>query len=201
MQYLILAALLALGILFTRYRFLRKLGHTLIVLVSILTCTTLRMHVTQAHPLSFGDLPQKNIVLPTKGMRESEPETVQIHADNVPAADLVPILKKAGFSGEKLRLAYAVMRAESGGRPKALNVNSATGDKSYGIFQINMIGRLGPARLKEHHLKSYTDLFDPLTNAKIAYKMSKGGSNWQPWGAWRNGAFKYHLAELPASLL
>jgi hypothetical protein len=162
-------------------------------------------HNKQAHAesLHFGELPQKTIHLPTGKTRESSPESKQIHTENasVPAAEIIPILKKAGFKGEKLRLAYAVMRAESGGRPTALNVNSTTGDRSYGIFQVNMIGRLGPARLRQYHLASYDDLFDPLTNATIAYKMSNGGTNWKPWGAYRSNSYRPHLAEIPSSLL
>lgn len=99
----------------------------------------------------------------------------------VPATSnqLVNYLKQAGFKGEELRKAWAVAMRESGGRPGAYNGNAATGDKSYGLFQINMLGNMGQARAKKLGLKSYNDLLDPVTNAKAAYQMSRGG-----WGAW-----------------
>lgn len=111
-------------------------------------------------------------------------------------AGLLSILKKAGFKGQGLKTAYAVAMAESGGRRTAHNPNAKTGDNSYGLFQINMLGSMGPARRKQYGLKSNEQLFDPLTNAKIAYKMSKGGTNWQPWSAYKNGSYKKHLGAL-----
>jgi hypothetical protein len=71
---------------------------------------------------------------------------------------------------------------ESTGRPYAHNENSNTGDNSYGLFQINMIGSLGPARREQFGLASNENLFNPLTNAAIAYIISDGGNDWGPWG-------------------
>jgi hypothetical protein len=59
-----------------------------------------------------------------------------------------------------------------------------------------MIGNLGPARLKEFNLSSNEDLFDPLTNAKIAYTMSNGGKNWSPWNGLGSSAQKW-MKEFP----
>jgi hypothetical protein len=88
-------------------------------------------------------------------------------------------LKQAGFQGEDLRKAWAVAMRESGGRPGAFNGNAATGDRSYGLFQINMLGSLGKARMKQFGLKSERDLLDPTVNARVARQMSRGG-----WSAW-----------------
>lgn len=107
-------------------------------------------------------------------------------------SDLVSILKQAGFKGDGLRTAYAIAMRESGGRASAFNPNRSTGDQSYGLFQINMLGDLGPARRKQYGLASNEALFDPLTNAKVAYRMSKGGTDFGAWGlgpnAYRSGA-------------
>jgi Lysozyme like domain len=92
---------------------------------------------------------------------------------------LISILQQAGFKGEELRKAWAVAMRESGGRASAYNGNAKTGDKSYGLFQINMLGSMGQSRAKKYGLKSYNDLLDPLTNAKVAYQMTRGG--WSPW--------------------
>lgn len=97
------------------------------------------------------------------------------------ANQLKDILHQAGFRGEALRLAWGTAMKESTGRPKAHNKNSNTGDNSYGLFQINMIGSLGPARLEQYGLESNEDLFDPLTNAKIAFQMSNKGKDWSAW--------------------
>ena len=94
---------------------------------------------------------------------------------------LIDLLRSVGFKGESLRIAWAVAKAESGGDPKAFNGNSSTGDKSYGLFQINMIGRLGPERREKFGLDDNSDLLDALTNARIAYRMSAGGTNWKAW--------------------
>jgi hypothetical protein len=78
----------------------------------------------------------------------------------------------------------------------AHNRNSNTGDNSYGLFQINMIGSLGPARLKQFNLKNNKELFDPYTNAKIAFHMSNGGKNWSAWNGITSKTREY-LAQFP----
>lgn len=92
------------------------------------------------------------------------------------------VLELAGFKGKALRTAFGIVLKESTGRPYAHNQNSATGDNSYGLFQINMIGSLGPARRSEFGLANNEELFSPLKNAQIAYIISDGGTNWGPWG-------------------
>ena len=96
--------------------------------------------------------------------------------------ELIDILYAVGFKGQGLKLAWAVAMRESNGRPIAHNDNINTGDNSYGIFQINMHGRLGPDRREKFGLESNKDLFDPITNAKIAFHMTKGGVDWGSWG-------------------
>jgi hypothetical protein len=95
--------------------------------------------------------------------------------------ELKQILHSVGFRGEALRVAWAVAKKESSGRPMAHNDNENTGDNSYGLFQINMMGSMGPDRLKKFDLDKNTDLFDPVRNAEIAFFMSNGGKNWSSW--------------------
>ena len=95
--------------------------------------------------------------------------------------DLVELLSAVGFEGKALKVAYAVAKKESNGRPLAHNGNQHTGDNSYGIFQINMIADLGDARRDKFNLKSNTQLFDPVVNAKIAFFMTGGGEDWSSW--------------------
>jgi hypothetical protein len=103
------------------------------------------------------------------------------HSEMLAATDLRDLLWAVGFEGIALKTAWAVARVESNGRPLALNDNTRTGDKSYGIFQINMLGNLGVDRKDKFELVSNKELFDPVTNAEITYYMTKGGSNWSSW--------------------
>ena len=103
------------------------------------------------------------------------------------------ILRQAGFRGNGLKMAYAIAMAESSGNANAHNPNAATGDNSYGLFQINMLGGMGPERRARYGLSSNEALFDPLTNAKVAYKMSHGGTKWTDWSTYNHGDYqKYY---------
>lgn len=86
-------------------------------------------------------------------------------------------LRQAGFSGNGLKMAKAIVFYESTNRPMALNKAS----NCYGLFQINMTGSMGPDRREKYNLKSNEDLYNPLINAQIAYQMSNGGKNWSAW--------------------
>jgi hypothetical protein len=106
------------------------------------------------------------------------------------------LLSSVGFEGDQLKQAWAVVMKESTGRPMAHNQNSRTGDNSYGLFQINMIGSLGPARLSQFGLNNNEELFDPLTNARIAYILSEGGKNWSAWNGMTRSTLKW-MQEFP----
>jgi len=95
--------------------------------------------------------------------------------------DLARLLHAVGFEGKALKTAWAVVKKESNGRPLAFNGNRKTGDSSYGIFQINMIGGLGVTRRDKFDLSSNVELFDPVVNAQVAYHMSGGGDDWTAW--------------------
>lgn len=91
------------------------------------------------------------------------------------------LLETVGFEGVGLKKAWSIAKRESNGRPLAYNGNKNTGDSSYGLFQINMIGNLGPQRLEKFDLQSNKELFDPVTNAEITYYMTNGGIDWSSW--------------------
>jgi hypothetical protein len=103
------------------------------------------------------------------------------NAVNLSDKDLKNLLALVGFEGQKLREAWAIAKKESGGRPMALNLSKRTGDSSYGLFQINMIGDLGPERRDKFNLESNYELFNPVLNAQVAFHMSRGGENWIAW--------------------
>lgn len=95
--------------------------------------------------------------------------------------ELRDLLKAVGFEGKALRIAWAIAKKESNGRPLAFNGNPRTGDSSYGVYQINMIGELGPDRRIKFDLDANSDLFNPVVNAQIAYHMSGGGEDFSAW--------------------
>jgi len=95
--------------------------------------------------------------------------------------ELARLLYAVGFEGKALKVAWAVVKKESNGRPLAFNDNARTGDSSYGIFQINMIGGLGVDRREKYDLRNNAELFNPVINAEIAFHMSDGGETWTSW--------------------
>jgi len=103
------------------------------------------------------------------------------NATSLSDKDLKNLLKLVGFEGQNLKEAWAIAKKESNGRPFAFNGNTSTGDSSYGIFQINMLGMLGPDRRDKFNLQHNVDLFNPVVNAKIAFHMSNGGQDWRAW--------------------
>ena len=105
------------------------------------------------------------------------------NAHNLTDGQLVDMLRHVGFKGGALRSACAIAKAESNGRPLAFNGNVKTGDNSYGVFQINMIGKLGADRREKFELDSNAELLNPVVNAKIALHMTKGGTDWSSWSS------------------
>lgn len=97
----------------------------------------------------------------------------------------------AGFRGQSLTTAVAVALAESSGKPGAHN--GVPPDDSYGLWQINMIGSLGPDRRREYHLKSDSQLLDPAVNARVTWSISSHGTSWQAWATYTHGQYRSHL--------
>lgn len=103
------------------------------------------------------------------------------NAKKLTKEELIDLLELVGFKGKALEIAWATAMKESMGTPTSYNGNRKTGDNSYGLFQINMLGTLGEDRRDKFDLDKNKDLFDPVTNAQIAYHMSDGGKDWSAW--------------------
>ena len=112
---------------------------------------------------------------------EKYSNTVYKSSEMLTDLELKQLLEAVGFEGKALKTAWAIAKRESNGRPLAYNGNRKTGDSSYGIFQINMLGNLGVDRKEKFDLKSNILLFDPVINAEITYYMTNGGKNWSSW--------------------
>lgn len=78
--------------------------------------------------------------------------------------------------------ACAVCLAESGGNPAAWNQR---GEDSRGLFQINAAA---------HPQWAALDLFDPATNARVAYQLWQA-QGWSPWTTYTSGAYRQYLGQ------
>jgi len=111
--------------------------------------------------------------------------------------DLVGLLQATGFKGQALQYAWAVSMKESHGNALDYNGNIHTGDNSYGLFQINMLGSMGPDRRAQYGLAYNAELLNPVKNAQVAYQMSNGGKNWSAWKGTRQKVVQDWLAKYP----
>ena len=89
----------------------------------------------------------------------------------------------------------AIAMAESGGRTGAHNANPP--DDSYGLWQINMLGDMGPARRKSFGISKNTDLYNPLINAQAAKKI-QSSQGLGAWSTYTNGAYRKYMGKAEA---
>jgi hypothetical protein len=119
------------------------------------------------------------------------------NADSLSDKDLVKLLGAVGFEGNHLKEAWAVAKKESHGNPLNHNGNRKTGDNSYGLFQVNMLGQMGNDRRAQFGLASNAELLNPVKNAQVAYHMSNGGKNWSAWKGVHTTVVKYWMNKYP----
>lgn len=141
------------------------------------------------------EAPVKSTVQLKKETLEKYSTTVYKPSETLTDGELKELLSAVGFEGKALKQAWAIAKSESNSRPMAYNGNRKTGDSSYGIFQINMLGELGIDRKEKFDLKSNILLFDPVINAEITYYMTKGGTDWSSWSSLNGARYKEFLAE------
>lgn len=110
------------------------------------------------------------------------------------ASQIASLLRQQGVAPEKIPTMTAISLAESGGNPKAFNPNARTGDKSYGLWQVNMLGGLGPERMKQFGLSKEEELFDPSVNARAAKKILES-QGLKAWSVYKGGQYKQYLSE------
>jgi hypothetical protein len=103
------------------------------------------------------------------------------HQQDLPGKQLtrqavLAIAKHVGFPDPKLAAAIAL--AESGGVPNALNRSSR--EVSVGLWQINTL----------KHPYTADNMRDPIKNARAAYTISRGGTNWSAWPTFTKGRYR-----------
>jgi AraC-like DNA-binding protein len=132
-------------------------------------------------------------------------QRMEASAGMAPVTDLRPGVKigmreylqlglQNGLSKEEAIEMAAVGMAESTGNSGVRNSNPDTGDDSYGLWQINMIGNLGPDRLRRYGLRSAEDLKDPETNARVMAAMLRTDGK-TAWGAYKDKRYLQYMSE------
>ena len=111
--------------------------------------------------------------------------------------EIASLLQQQGIAKEKIPTMTAIALAESGGRTQAFNPRGL--DKSYGLFQVNMYGGLGPARMKQFGLKEEKELFDPETNVRAA-KGILGSQGLGAWSVYKSGKYKEFLPQAQSAV-
>ena len=144
-------------------------------------------------------------IAPTKAEAITTQESKQVrilakyvNSDSLTDAQLVELLSAVGFKGQDLKEAWAVAKKESHGNPLSHNGNRKTGDNSFGLFQVNMLGSMGADRRDKFNLASNAELFNPVVNAQIAYYMSGGGKDWSAWKGVKTKAVKFWMTKFPS---
>jgi soluble lytic murein transglycosylase-like protein len=89
-------------------------------------------------------------------------------------SELQALSRSVGFPDPEL--AAAVAMAESGGNPGAVAAEPH-GGPSYGLWQIHA---------SDHPEFSTALLLDPTYNARTALAISKNGTDWSPWSAFKS---------------
>ena len=111
---------------------------------------------------------------------------VEIHGSGILSPEQVKSLAlNSGFSDAQSDIVVEIARGESGFDPQAHNPDASTGDNSYGLMQINMLGKMGPERRKLFGIQSNEKLKDPQTNMDAAFKIFQS-QGFPAWTVYRN---------------
>ena len=142
--------------------------------------------------------PTKAEAITTQQSMQVRTLTKYVNSDSLTDSQLVELLSAVGFKGQDLKEAWAIAKKESHGNPLSHNGNRKTGDNSFGLFQVNMLGSLGDTRRDKFNLASNAELFNPVVNAQIAYHMSGGGKDWSAWKGLKTKAVKFWMTKFPS---
>lgn len=110
------------------------------------------------------------------------------------AVTTAQLAKEAGFRGVSLIQAVAIAGAESNysdGATGDTTITDAKWGPSVGRWQIRSL----KAETGTGQWRDANRLRDPAFNARAAYAISAGGSNWSPWSTYTNGTYRRHLNE------
>lgn len=110
------------------------------------------------------------------------------------------LARQAGFPSDVAQQMVAIALRESAGNTMAHN--STPPDDSYGLWQINMYGPLGAARLLQFGISNASQLYDPAVNARAAFQLWGGNpSNLNvAWAINRSGPPYFYAEKYQAYL-
>ncbi len=91
---------------------------------------------------------------------------------------LKSVLKSAGFREPAIRTAYGIAMRESRGYPGVASQPNSNGTRDHGLFQINDVHR---------SYIDFTYIYDAVYNARVAFNMSAGGTDFSHWGIGTKG--------------
>jgi len=100
------------------------------------------------------------------------------------------LLLDQGMDDYNATIGAAVGMGESSGRAWVLNPDTAN-EHSLGLWQHN--DDTGEDRRGFYGIKDWSELKDPVINARATYRLWKRQGGWEPWGAYTNGSYKQFL--------
>ena len=101
------------------------------------------------------------------------------------------LLIDQGMDETNATIGAAVGMGESSGQSWRLNPNTDH-EYSLGLWQHNR--DTGEDRRDFYGIKDWSELADPVTNARATYRLWKrAGGTWRDWGAYTNGSYKKFL--------
>ena len=114
---------------------------------------------------------------------------------NLTVDQLYSLAASVGFPDPET--AAAIAMAESRGNPAASNVVTdplpGNGpERAFGLWQINTLA---------HPNYDETSLLDPTYNAKAAFDISQGGTNFNPWSTYIHGDYEQYMGSGPSPTL
>lgn len=91
---------------------------------------------------------------------------------------LKSVLLAAGFREPSIRTAYGIAMRESRAYPRVVSPKNSNGTRDHGLFQINDVHRA---------TTDFTQIYDPVYNASVAYRLSSAGTSFSHWGIGTSG--------------
>jgi hypothetical protein len=111
-------------------------------------------------------------------MLETASQAKKIPAPKLSLSQLQALARNVGFPDPEL--AAAVAMAESGGNAGAVG----DGGQSFGLWQVHV---------PDHPEYNPSLLLDPHYNAQAAFAISRNGTDWTPWSAFKSGAYLRYM--------
>jgi hypothetical protein len=119
-----------------------------------------------------------------------------VSAGTVGLDEVAKALYSAGFRGDDLVNMIAIPSRESSYNTGVHNLNTKTGDDSWGLWQINVApGANRPTLVDVTGKDDPTQLTDPYTAAQVAYAMyQRSGNTLRPWGGYKGLSNTYGVS-------